>query len=137
MARPFNDWRKFCVKFVELGGTLDHRNGFAKDAAKYVGYGNPSVAAVRLFKRADVQQLIKDLVAAALAKTVYQIPSADEILRRIDVESLEAKSSPFARLKALELLGRYRALFQDRVSVDMPRRLVVKDNDGETLTELS
>ena len=134
-GRPQNDWRKFCEIFVAMGGTLTHANGYASAAAKQAGYGNPQVAACRLLKRDDVREHIGNLAKAALAKAVYQVPSADEILKRIDDLSQTGKSE-ITKLNALIALGRYRALFQDRLAVDMPRRVVIEDPSGTPITTL-
>jgi len=130
------DWRKFCEEFVRLGGTLSTPNGKATAAAKTCGYSDPTQSAYRLLKKDQVRELIVDLVKASLAKSCETIPSADEILLSINTIAKDDKVYPSVRLKALELLGKYRALFSEKLLIETPRRIIIDDHDGSNLTTL-
>jgi hypothetical protein len=156
MARTSDDrWRLFCREFVARGGNIAAPNGKGAASALAAGYAKSDAAnaAVRLLKRDDVIQLIGVLSAPnnpnppmlppppnpplpdPNPQAPYTIPTDMEILRRLDILSLSSKADS-NRLKALELLGRYRALFQDRVAIDMPRRVVIEDPSGVPITTL-
>jgi len=61
-------------------------------------------------------------------------PSGEQIITEI-MRVYENASRDQDKLKALELLGRYRALFTERQEItELPRRVVIEDEHGQNLT---
>lgn len=107
------------LAFVEY--YLQSLNG--TDAARKSGYAFPSVESHRLLRDPKIAPFIK-------ARMQRLIMSTEEILNRLAKFANKAEHDRDS-LKALELLGKYRALFIDRVQTEQIVGLDLVDEEAK------
>ena len=92
------------------------QSGNASDAAREAGYAHPGAEGHRLLKIAEIQNLVGERVETAAM-------DATEILERLSSGVRTSKKFDATIIKALELLGKYHALWTDRQQVEMEHSL--------------
>jgi len=125
-----NDVEKFCIHVA---------NGMPKKQAA-AQLGHHAMWASRTLKRPEVQARIQCLQKTIDPASYWRsraVPEGPAILSEI-MKVYENAVKDDIRLKALELLGRYRCLFTDKVeNTIVASRIEVMDENGGTLTVLS
>jgi phage terminase small subunit len=120
--------RNFCEKYVECGN--------ATEAAEVTGYSKGASArkaAYRLNKRQEIRDYIES-VRQSLRPHSWQ---PHEIVERLQTIADKKDGKDSDKCKALELLGKAHAMFTDRVKMDLPRRVIIKNPDGNVIDNLS
>ena len=108
------------------------------ESVKLAGYlGSPSTLAVtasRLLKNAKVTTILQAIKKPAMEEAV--ISAANWLQETSD--TIKMASKPFDKLKGLELLGRYFALFTDKheVTVQTPE-IKIESSNGNALFNLT
>ena len=104
--------------------------GNMTEAARVSGYKDSS-SANRALKNKKVASYLKQCQALAGP----HLWDASEIVNRIRDMAKDAKSEQ-AKIKALELLAKTKALLTDKVKIDLPRRIVIRSPEGAASCEL-
>lgn len=98
----------------------------ATQAAIRAGYSEPSAYAIGVenLRKPQIQALIKE---AQQERAVRSGLTQDYVLARLQVEAefSDKGSSPGARVKALELIGKHLGMFIERHAVEMQGRLII------------
>ena len=104
----------FVSEYIRNGG-----NGL--QAAKFAGYrGSDKVLGVqssKLLKNGSILLALEKEKEIMMNRGGNRVLSADEVLAGLTTIAVDIECKPSERLKALELLGKYHALFTDKLDV--------------------
>lgn len=109
----------------------------ATQTAIRAGYSPNSAAvmACRLLKNPQVSQEIEKRMGEIEEKTDVEVGEIIAALREMAFGGKPATNSE--RLKALDLLGRYKAMYTDRVVGDDPKTIEIEENKKALYRELA
>ena len=106
--------QSFVSEYIRNGG-----NGL--QAVKVAGYsGNDNVLGVtanKLLKNPNILLALEKEKDIMMNRGGNRVLSADEVLAGLTTIAVDMECKPSERLKALELLGKYHALFTDKLDV--------------------
>ena len=104
----------FVSEYIRNGG-----NGL--QACKYAGYSGSDkvlgVQASKLLKNGSILLALEKEKEIMMNRGGNRVLSADEVLAGLTTIAVDMECKPSERLKALELLGKYHALFTDKLDV--------------------
>lgn len=115
--------------FIDLYiSSLDARQAYIE--AFGVGMGTAKTNGYRLLEKPEVREAI-DRKLQEIKKANPRILSAEEVLENLTKEAMDENNNTRDKLKAMELLGKYHALFTERIQQESTVNIVVDIEEEE------
>jgi phage terminase small subunit len=117
----------FAKEYVNNGGHGTH-------AAEVAGYRSARVAASKLLKRPNITLLIDEYRKELLSR--FRAPTAEKIIEQITAIANDSSAINRDKLRALELLGKWKCLFSERTILEAPEPIILMSQNNTHLMTL-